>query len=262
MKLLISVRSRPEAEAALAGGADIIDAKEPATGALGPVTIATFATIVAAAGRATVVSAALGDAADERQVETGARAFADAGAAFVKLGFAGITDGGRIVRLIAAAKQGASRSHASVIAVAYADHDRVDAAGPALIVDLATAGGADGVLLDTAMKDGPGVRGLLSDRALRDWVNAVHAAGMSAAVAGRLGETDLGALMHIGADIAGVRGAACDGGRNGTVTVARVRRLAELLRSPTTGTSSSPGRAAAHDRSTDPRSMRPGHQLT
>ena len=35
-RLLVSVRSAEEAEIALAGGADVIDVKEPRRGALGP----------------------------------------------------------------------------------------------------------------------------------------------------------------------------------------------------------------------------------
>ena len=37
MRLLVSVRSAAEVGAAVAGGADIVDAKEPATGSLGAV---------------------------------------------------------------------------------------------------------------------------------------------------------------------------------------------------------------------------------
>ena len=37
MRLLVSVRSAAEARAALSGGADIIDAKEPSLGSLGAV---------------------------------------------------------------------------------------------------------------------------------------------------------------------------------------------------------------------------------
>ena len=36
MKLLVSVADAAEARAAIEGGADIIDAKDPTTGALGP----------------------------------------------------------------------------------------------------------------------------------------------------------------------------------------------------------------------------------
>ena len=46
MRLLVSVRSEEEARAALAGGADIIDAKEPSRGALGAVEIGVLREIV------------------------------------------------------------------------------------------------------------------------------------------------------------------------------------------------------------------------
>ena len=47
MQLLVSVRSAAEVEAPLGGGADIIDAKEPDRGSLGPVPPATLAEILA-----------------------------------------------------------------------------------------------------------------------------------------------------------------------------------------------------------------------
>ena len=47
MRLLVSVRSAEEVSAALAGGADIIDAKEPARGSLGRVTPAVLSAIAA-----------------------------------------------------------------------------------------------------------------------------------------------------------------------------------------------------------------------
>ncbi len=62
--LLVSVRSAAEAEAALAGGAALIDVKEPARGALGRADDAVIADVVrAVAGRAPV-SAALGELRD------------------------------------------------------------------------------------------------------------------------------------------------------------------------------------------------------
>jgi uncharacterized protein (UPF0264 family) len=90
MRLLVSVRNAIEASAALAGGADIIDAKEPTAGALGAVDIATFRNIHAAVGLARPISAALGDADEEDSLERQASAFTSAGAEFVKVGLSGI----------------------------------------------------------------------------------------------------------------------------------------------------------------------------
>src|SRR2546427_5313283 len=69
MQLLISVAGPADARAALLGGADVIDAKDPRHGALGPVTLHRLAAIRAAVGGARPLSAALGDAADEDAID-------------------------------------------------------------------------------------------------------------------------------------------------------------------------------------------------
>src|SRR5205823_1327156 len=89
MRLLVSVRGSVEARAAVAGGADVIDAKDPARGPLGAVRRDRLAAIRRAVGAARPVSAALGDAGDAAMVA--AAAAAARGVAFVKLGFGGVT---------------------------------------------------------------------------------------------------------------------------------------------------------------------------
>jgi (5-formylfuran-3-yl)methyl phosphate synthase len=233
MKLLVSVRSRDEALAALEGGADIIDAKEPAAGALGSVSVGEFAAIVAAVGGAVPVTAALGDADSEEAVEARARAFAQAGAAFVKVGFAGVAAGDRVASMIAAARRGASPIGTAVVAVAYADHPAIGAPSPDVITSAAATAGAEGVLLDTATKDGSGLLQLVGLEALRTWVGRLQAAGMFVALAGQLSASDLALVRTLDANVVGVRGAACEGGRNGLVSAAQVRRLVSAIRAQT-----------------------------
>src|SRR2546423_15048726 len=84
MRLLVSVRGSVEARAALAGGADVIDAKDPARGALGPVQRDRLAAIRRAGGAARPVSAPLGDPRDEAVVA--ARAGAAPGVALRRPG--------------------------------------------------------------------------------------------------------------------------------------------------------------------------------
>lgn len=229
MDLLVSIRSASEALAALDGGADIVDAKDPEAGALGAVSLRMFGDINAAVDRRTTVTAAIGDAADESTVECQARAFAAAGASMVKIGFAGIADAARVRRLIEAAVRGvaaADNGHASaVVAVAYADARTVSSASPVAIVEAAARAGARGVLLDTACKSGPGVCELMTAPQLAEWVRRVHRASLFAAIAGKLTPDHLPIVCDCGAEIAGVRGAACDGGRSGVVTSERVRSL-------------------------------------
>ena len=174
------------------------------------------------------VTAALGDAVGEEEIERAARAFAVAGARLVKVGFAGIASAGRVAALIAAAVRGArarGRGPCGVVAVAYADSHCVESIAPAALVDVAARAGAEGVLLDTADKTGPGLRGLMAPAALAILVGRLHERGLFVALAGQLTAGDLPFVRDTGADVAGVRGAACDAGRMGHVSADRVRLL-------------------------------------
>jgi len=229
MKLLVSCRDAVDASAALAGGADIIDAKEPASGALGAVDLATFQHIVAAVANARPVTAALGDAINERAIAHTAGAYARAGARLVKIGFAGITSRSRVASLVDAARDGAAGTRAGVIATAYADADRVASLNLLAMIDAAALAGATGILLDTADKRGPGLRGLMSSERLHSWISAARDARLLVALAGKLTADDFGFVNDAGADIIGVRGAACDGGRTGQIVAARVRAIRSVV---------------------------------
>ena len=75
------------------------------------------------------------------------------------------------------------------------------------------AAGAAGVLLDTADKRGPRLTELVSLAWLTEWAARAHRRSLSVALAGRLRAEDLPIVRRSGADVAGVRGAACEGGR-------------------------------------------------
>lgn len=225
MKLLVSVSDGDEAAAALAGGADIIDAKDPANGALAAVSLDVLRKIVSAVNGGRTVTAALGDAIDEGSIEHAAHAYATTGAKLVKIGFASVSSRARVEALITAAMHGAAH-YSGVVAVAYADADRAGSLEPRIIVDAAANAGAAGVLLDTVDKHGPGLRALMPRAALASWVATAHDAGLIVALAGKLAAEDLTFVRDTGADIAGVRGAACEGGRCGRIAMERVRLLA------------------------------------
>ena len=84
-RYLVSVRSPDEARIALAGGADIVDAKEPSHGALGAVSPAAIAAIVEVVAGARPVSATIGDCDLEDAAER-VRATAGLGVNYVKVG--------------------------------------------------------------------------------------------------------------------------------------------------------------------------------
>jgi len=229
MHLLVSVANAEEAAAALAGGADVIDAKNPSAGAMGAVTPQVFRAIRAVVGDARPVTAALGDASEAGAVERAARESAVAGARFVKVGFAGIESTSRIADILAAAVFGSraiSVEKTGVVAVAYADAARVSSVAFDELLAVASMSGAEGVLVDTGDKRGPGLRQLVTPSTLSRWVTEAHDAGLFMAAAGKLTADDLAFVRDAGADIAGVRGAACEGGRTGRVSAERVRLLA------------------------------------
>jgi uncharacterized protein (UPF0264 family) len=227
MRLLVSVSSAQEAVAALEGGADVIDAKDPMRGALGAVRLETLTEIRAAIPAHGLVTAALGDAVAEVSIERRAHEYAARGAGLVKVGFAGINDVGLVERLLASCVRGCDRADATagVIAVAYADASRGTAIDAMSLVAIAARAGARGVLVDTADKTGPGLTALWSWDELAAWIADVHECDLLAAVAGKLVEDDLAFVSDAGADVAGVRGAACTGGRDGRVSSRLVHEL-------------------------------------
>ena len=235
MRLLASVRSADEVLAAVSGGADIIDAKEPTRGSLGAVAPEVFAWIQARVPLDLELSAALGDVASPLEVRTRIAAL---GAVprptpvFLKLGFAGVSRPRRIKDLLEVACTAAREMgcpSARVIAVAYADNENAGCADPGTVWDAAGSVGVAGVLLDTWSKGGRHLFNWIEPEAVRNLVNQARCAGLLTALAGGLGPEQLPAACQVDPDIVGFRGALCQGGRDGKVSRARVRRLKTLL---------------------------------
>lgn len=234
MQLLVSVRSAMEVGPAVAGGADIIDAKEPSRGSLGSVSAATLAEILDCVPGQLPVSVALGDAAAPDEVAASITTLgltARSAPVFLKLGFAGVRSPIVVGRLIETAIRTARglAARPRIIPVAYADADRAGTLSGKLICRLAREAGAAGVLLDTHTKDGPGLLEWLGPRELGDWVFHARRLGLITALAGGLGLDDLETAAGAGPDVIGVRGAACDGGREGQVAAERVMALRERM---------------------------------
>ena len=228
MRLLVSVVDAAEARLAVAGGVDVVDVKNPAEGSLGAPAPATIAGVAAALPPELALSAALGDLpclpGTAALASLGA---ARSGAAYVKLGLWGASTGEDAVATLRAARE-AVDGDAAVVAVAYADAARVPRRplAPGDLVAVARRAGAHGCLVDTAIKDGRGLLAWLSAGALAGLVADAHAAGLEIALAGELRAEDLPAVRASGADIAGVRSAACrDGVRTAPLDPRRIARL-------------------------------------
>jgi len=207
--LLASVMSADEAETVLALGADIVDLKDPRRGALGalPLDVVREA-LVRVAGRRPV-SATVGDLPMEPdRVAAAAARTGETGLDFVKVGL--FPGGDRLACLDALAVQAAQGL--SLVAVMFADQ------GPdfTLIERLAERRFA-GVMLDTAGKRGGGLLSYLDEAVLRDFVQRANAAGLLAGLAGSLALGDVPALLHLGPDYLGFRGALTGGGREASL---------------------------------------------
>ena len=228
MKLLVSVVDAVEARAAAAAGADIVDVKNPAEGSLGAPSPAVIAEVRAAVPAELPVSAAIGDMPNlPGTAALAALGAARSGATYVKVGLWGVSTEDEAVALLRAVREAVP--DAVVVAAGYADAERVAHAplAPELLPRVAHAAGVEVCLVDTAVKDGRGLLEWLSPQSL---VAAAHAAGLEVALAGALGAEDLAVVRDAGADIAGVRSAACDGGRSGPLDPGRVRALVAATR--------------------------------
>jgi uncharacterized protein (UPF0264 family) len=234
MQLLVSVRSAEEVGSALAGGADIIDAKEPARGSLGPVDPSVLRDISRSVPPSVPLSIALGDfgdGADAAHAIGALRLMARPAGVFVKLGLASVNTSGAAASLFRAAVEAARATPCcpGVVAVAYADGTAACGLVPEQVLRPAAQAGACGILLDTLGKDGGDLFSFMPVREVKAWVGSVRAAGLIAAIAGSLRPDSLGSVREIGPSVLGVRGAACTGGRGGVVDVDRVRGLRRAL---------------------------------
>lgn len=224
-QLLVSVRDAAEAEAALAGGADLIDVKEPSRGALGRADAATIAAVVEAVGCRVPVSAALGEL---RDYPVGVRACRlPPGVDYVKWGMAGMLGERWLLNVFWAALD--CEAGKAVLA-AYADWHRTDAPRVTNVVDLSAGALLSGtVLIDTFVKDGSTLLDHLSVEEIADLVQTCHEGRLKVALAGSLGPAEIARLRGTRPDWFAVRGAACAGGREGRIEAGRVRGLKKVV---------------------------------
>jgi uncharacterized protein (UPF0264 family) len=235
--LLASVRSPEEAAIALAGGADVIDLKEPAAGALGRLPEATVHASVAAIAGRRPVSATIGDMALEpRAVLAAVREMAALGVDIVKVG---IFDGDVAGMLDALA--GAARDGIRLVAVLFADR-----APDLALVEACAASGFHGVMLDTADKAAGPLTRHLDTATLRSFVAAARARMLLTGLAGSLGLADIAPLTALAPDYLGFRSALTRGGRAGPLSAEAVAavRAAIAQASPRSSATATAGAAS------------------
>lgn len=203
VRLLVSVTSESEARLAALCGADIVDCKNPALGALGALPADEVMTIRAAVPRQTPVSATVGDLKGEPEVVAHAvAAMALSGVEFVKVGLFPDMDARAHVRCLGDLDLRSCR----LVGVLFADLDP----DLSLIREMGAAGFA-GVMLDTAEKDGRSLCDCLGPGELAPFVGHARAAGLFAGFAGALRLRHIPALVACEPDVLGFRGGLCRG---------------------------------------------------
>jgi uncharacterized protein (UPF0264 family) len=236
-RLLVSIRGRNEALAAVNGGAQIADVEYPAS-ALGTPYPLNIAAVREAVPESVAVATNIGEEqAGRSSACQAALGVALAGADIVKLGLARMSlgeakeFGPALVRTV---KKWFPKKQC--IPALFAD-DRlakwyIDPLkdGPALAKHMK----ADGLLVDTFDKTiGMGLLDYYDLDKVQRFVAKCHKLDLEAWVAGSIGKEELPGLWAAGVDVVCVRGAACEKGtgpgRFGEVSAARVRRLVATI---------------------------------
>lgn len=261
-ELLVSVRHPVEVPAALAGGASIIDVKDPSRGPLGRADSGVWQAIAQATGNHAPLSLAWGELADWGPATP--LPAVPRGTQFIKLGVAGLSvhevsarwqslrhrfalgerfmgevtqsSGLRDVTEPSGPRGGEPAVGSSTtlgpewVLACYADHVAAQAPAPDLLFRLASELGCQTVLVDTHDKHGPRLTELCPLEQLVEWVSLTARLGLKLALAGRLRLADAGLLARVGPAIVGIRSAACPAGdRQGGVEAGLVRAFAQAL---------------------------------
>ena len=235
LKLLISPMDENEASQAIAGGADIIDVKNPQEGALG----ANYPWIIKQIKEMTPknieVSCTLGEVPNlPGSISLAALGAASLGVDYIKVGLYGLKTPKEAIFLLQNVSRAAKECNPKIkVAVAgYADAERIGAITPSLIPEIAHKSQADVAMIDTSIKDGKNLFDYLTVDQLKKFVNSAHDFGLKAALAGSLRKQDLPIIYSLGTDIVGLRGAACTNSNRvtGQVTKKLVQDLVAIVR--------------------------------
>jgi len=229
MKVLVSPMSIEEALEAVRGGADIIDVKNPAEGSLG----ANFPWIIKSVKEIAekhnkLLSATLGDL----DFKPGTASLAALGAAvsgadYVKVGLFGIKTENQVFEMMSNVVRAVKEYNPSamIVAAGYADHSRINAIPPLSIAEPAYRAGCDGIMVDTAVKDGKNLFEFMDSKMLENFVKSAHERSMFCALAGSLSWEHITLLKDINPDIIGVRTMVCENGRNSMIRSHLVAKL-------------------------------------
>lgn len=220
---------------AISGGADIIDVKNPHEGPLG----ANFPWIIKRIRQITPTNIEVSCTIGEQPNHPGSMALASFGAAatgvnYIKAGLSGLRTVEEAVQLMRDITKAAKEYNPSikVVVSGYADAARISSVAPLFVPKIAYEAQADVAMLDTAIKDGQNLFSFLTKAQLKYFVNTARKYGLNAALAGSLKKEDLPLVYASGADVVGLRSAACtlNDRINGQISRKKVQELVEVVK--------------------------------
>jgi (5-formylfuran-3-yl)methyl phosphate synthase len=219
--MLASVTGPDEAEIALAGGADIIDLKDPARGAFGAVSAEVIrATFTAVRGRRPLSAVAGELAMDPARIVAIAELIADTGVDYLKLG---VFPGGDPESCFRALAPLAERVR--LVGVLFADR-----APDFCLLPLLARNGFHAAMLDTADKSNGRLLDHMDLPRLRQFVVACRTQRLIAGLAGALEAPDVPRLLVLAPGVLGFRGALCGAvGRSGRIDPDAVQAIRALI---------------------------------
>lgn len=201
--MLASVQNLDEAVLALAAQVDIIDLKQPASGALGALDKGLVRRICSYCKGQRPVSATVGDLPMRPDpVFDAVQAMHETGVDYIKIGFFPDGDPVRTVHKLSTL----TSRNLALIAVLFADTE------PDLaLIDVLKSAGFTGVMLDTMDKTSGSLTDVMLPEKIRQFVRQAKSRRMLCGLAGSLRLSDIPKLTALQPDYLGFRGALCVG---------------------------------------------------
>jgi uncharacterized protein (UPF0264 family) len=232
--LLVSVRSAAEAQAALAGGADVIDVKEPSRGSLGAADYNTICDVVRAVAGRVPVTAAAGELVELIEAPSNAAPRPmPLGVAYAKIGLAHCGKSRTWIApwraAVAALQKTGDAAHAQPVAVIYADWRKAQSPEPERIHSAALDIHCRTILIDTWDKTAGSLFDHWPASDLKSFLRHARDTRFAVVLAGSLSGANLLRAAELRPNLVAVRGAACDTNRNAEVSLARVANLRRAL---------------------------------
>ena len=216
------------------GGADIIDVKNPTEGPLGANFPWIIQDIVKIVPNNIETSCTIGEMPNcPGSISLAARGAATIGVNYIKVGLSGLRKKQETINFLTNIVKSVKdyNSKIKIVITGYADAEKIGSINPLMVPKITSKVQADVAMIDTAIKDGSSLFNYLNDHQLSNFINEANKFKLITALAGSLKKEELAKVYSLGADIAGIRGAACTFGDRikGQITRERVSEIVGYL---------------------------------